>query len=444
MKKAFALLLAAMLAGCAGQAPRDGYPPIVFVHGAGDSAAVWYPTVWRFESNGWPRERLFAPDLPYPVQRDDDRKPQDGRSSTAESTANLAAEIERVRKITGANKVVLFGLSRGGFPVRDYVRNNGAGNVSHVVLGGTPNHGIWAGDYLPGSEFNGKGPFLTKLNLPQGADALEVTPGVAFMMLRSDNYDKYAQPDGLWIGQPKMRTNVTFDSPALNGAENVVLPGLDHREVALHAAAFVRAFRFVTGQAPERNVIVPETSLVLDGRITGFRGNDATNLPLPGASIEIFETDAQTGDRVGAAVHARTVAGDGQWGPFAARTGTQYEFVIRAEGYAITHIYRPPFARSTNLLHMRPARIAAADMDAGSLVTMTRPRGYFGAGRDAMALDGKSPPGIAPGVAGLSASKLKLDESTLRSVAAEFNGERIVVRSWPARENHVVFAEFHY
>jgi hypothetical protein len=30
--------------------------------------------------------------------------------------------------------------------------------------------------------------------------------------------------------------------------------------------------------------------VVLDGRITGFRGNDQTNLPLAGASIEIYET----------------------------------------------------------------------------------------------------------------------------------------------------------
>jgi hypothetical protein len=31
----------------------------------------------------------------------------------------------------------------------------------------------------------------------------------------------------------------------------------------------------------------------------------------------------------------------------------------------------------------------------------------------------------------------------VRSVVAVFNDERIVVRSWPLRENRVVFAEFH-
>lgn len=36
------------------------FPPIVFVHGNGDTAALWQSTLWRFESNGWPRSRLHA------------------------------------------------------------------------------------------------------------------------------------------------------------------------------------------------------------------------------------------------------------------------------------------------------------------------------------------------------------------------------------------------
>lgn len=76
---------------------------------------------------------------------------------------------------------------------------------------------------------------------------------------------------------------------------------------------------------------------------------------------------------------------------------------------------------------------------------MTRPRGYFGVGRDTMSLDGISPPpGLPAGVPGVAASKLKLKDAAVRSVAAVFNGERIVVHSWPLKENHLVFAEFHY
>ena len=97
LRSFFAVLLAALLAGCAGSDSRDARPPIVFVHGNGDAAALWYPTVWRFESNGWPRERLFAVDLPYPLARTEDTKPEAGRSSATENMRNLAAEVERVR-----------------------------------------------------------------------------------------------------------------------------------------------------------------------------------------------------------------------------------------------------------------------------------------------------------------------------------------------------------
>ncbi|HEX5477845.1 MAG TPA: twin-arginine translocation pathway signal [Burkholderiales bacterium] len=446
-RQAVRLLLtagAALLTACATQAPQE-LPPIVFVHGNGDSAAVWLTTEWRFESNGWPRDRLFAVDLPYPLARSDDRKPQAGRSSSLENRQNLAAEVVQVRRLTGAEKVVLYGNSRGGNAIRDYVRNGGGALVvSKVILGGATNHGVWAGDFGPGNEFNGDGPFMKALNSPQGPDRLEVTPGVAFLTLRSDTNDKYAQPDGRWIGQPHMATHIGYDAPALKGAKNVVLPGLDHRETAFHPLAFAQAYRFITGHGPERTGIAPESKIVLDGHVTGFLGKDPTNLPLSGARVEIYETSRETGERLGGPVHEKTVGADGEWGPFNAKPGMQYEFVLSAPGFAVTHIYRSPFPRSSSIVNLRPARIAETDRAAGAIVTMTRPRGYFGLGRDAMSLDGKAPPGVKPGVPGVSSAKLKLDEAAPRAVVAVFRDERIVARSWPLKDNHLVFAEFHY
>ena len=49
-----------------------------------------------------------------------------------------------------------------------------------------------------GNEFNGRGPFLRGLN--EGDS--EVTPGTAFLTLRSDGIDKYAQADGRFVGKP--------------------------------------------------------------------------------------------------------------------------------------------------------------------------------------------------------------------------------------------------
>ncbi len=445
LRPMIASLAALLLAACAALAPQEARPPIVFVHGNGDSASIWHTTLWRFESNGWPRERLFALDAPYPLARTDDAEPQEGRTSTAEHMQQLAAEVERVRKLTGSEKVVLVGNSRGGDAIRNYLRNGGGtGTVSQAIIGGGTSHGVWASDYLPGNEFNGKAAFLAALNTPQGPDGLEVTPGVRFMTLRSDNYDKYAQPDGRWIGQPGKPTYVSYDAPALKGAENVVLHGRDHRETAFHPEAFAQMWRFLTGQPPARLDIAPEGAVVLNGKVSGFLGSNATNLPLAGASVAVFEVSPLTGERLGGPAHAKTVGADGLWGPFAARPGAYYEFELRAPGFAIAHIYRSPFPRSSDLVHLRPARLAPADRGAGSVVNLSRPRGYFGLGRDSMSLDGKPLPGVSPGVAGIANAKLVLHELAVRSVVAEFNGERIVVRSWPAKEDHIVFAELHY
>ncbi len=44
-------------------------PPILFVHGNGDHAALWMTTLWRMESNGVPRERMAAINFTDPLAR---------------------------------------------------------------------------------------------------------------------------------------------------------------------------------------------------------------------------------------------------------------------------------------------------------------------------------------------------------------------------------------
>ncbi|HSI54411.1 MAG TPA: alpha/beta fold hydrolase, partial [Ramlibacter sp.] len=203
LRRALLGLAAIILAGCASSVSlQDAHPPIVFVHGNGDTAGLWQTTMWRFESNGWPRSRLHAIDTPYPLARDDDTKPQPGRTSAAEHAAYLKAQVEAVLKATGASQVVLMGNSRGGNAIRSYILTGGGDRtVSHAILGGTPNHGVQA---IPGvnegNEFSGTGPYLKSLNAPKNAAGDEVTGPVKWMTIRSDNNDKFAQPDGLWIG----------------------------------------------------------------------------------------------------------------------------------------------------------------------------------------------------------------------------------------------------
>ena len=444
-----------LLTACATSPSLESQPPIVFVHGNGDTAALWQTSIWRFESNGWPRERLQAIDLPYPLARDDDGKAQPGRTSTAEHMAYLGAEVEKVLKATGARQVVLVGNSRGGNAIRNYIYNGGgAANVSHAVLGGAPNHGVQAiKGFREFNEFAGTGPFLMALNTPKNAAGDEVTGPVKWLTLRSDNNDKFAQPDGLWIGAKGVPTNVTFEGPALKGATNLVLPRVDHRETSFSPAAFDATYRFITGKNPQTLAIQPEASVVLNGKLVGLglsptdpaAGNYANNLPLSGAQLMVYATDPATGARIGSAAYSKTVGTDGLWGPFIAQPGVPYEFEIQAAGYAITHIYRSPFPRSSSILNLRAERLADADKTAKSSVTLARPRGYFDAQRDTLRFDGNTVlPGVPPSGAGVSSSKINLAQDGLRPIAAEFNGEKITGRTWPVAENHLVVMELTY
>ncbi len=444
-----------LLAACATVPTPDEHPPIIFVHGNGDTAALWQTTVWRFESNGWPANRLHAMDIPYPLARDVDTQAQPGRTSTTEQMALLKAEVEKVIQATGARKVVLVSNSRGGYAIRNYIQNGGGSErVSHAILGGAPNHGVWAiKGYREGNEFAGTGPFLTALNGPKNLSGDEVTGPVQWLTVRSDGNDKFAQPDGVWIGAKGTPTNITADGPALKGASNSVIVGADHRETSFSPAAFALAYRFITGKAPQLTTITPGTPIVLNGKLVGLGLNPAdpesgtysNNLPLAGAQLAVYATSAVTGERLGDAVYTKTVGSDGIWGPFNAQAAVQYEFVINAPGYATTHIYRSPFPRSSSILNMRAERLAEADKGAKSTIIMTRPRGYFDAVRDNMRFDGKNTlPGVPPTGAGVSSAKLHLTGEGLRPVSAEFNGEKVTGQTWPAAQNHMVMLELTY
>src|SRR5437764_1490685 len=116
-------------------------PPIIFVHGDGDHAALWMTTLWRMESNGVPRKRLFAINFTDPRARSDDAVPQPDRSSTEDQRRELGDAIAALKQRTGAARVALVGNSRGGYAIRNIIRNGGGADVSHAVLSSVPNHG---------------------------------------------------------------------------------------------------------------------------------------------------------------------------------------------------------------------------------------------------------------------------------------------------------------
>ena len=308
------------------------------------------------------------------------------------------------------------------------------------MLCGTPNKGIVISDsMLVGSEFNGASPFLKGLN--SGPD--DLIPGVELMAIRSDKNDKYSQPDARFVGQPGKPTGVSYDASELRGARNVIIDGLDHRETAFHKLAFAAQYQFITGKAAGTLFITQEPKPTLNGRVTGMAdgplhqpsGRRRRRRDLRGRSQDRRAQDAAAGAsqdhrrrRPVGAVHRQL-----------RRLLTNS--CCSMAGQPITHTYRSPFLRSSDVVHLRPEPFAKADEHAAAVVIMSRPRGYFGVGRDKFSLDGKVPPGITEGVPAVSTGRLAFDAAP-RTVLAVFNNETIPTRTWSAKHNHIVVAEF--
>ena len=436
-------LLATFLVAPAIARGQGAAVPILMVHGNGDHAALWMTTLWRFEANGWPRDRLMAVNMPDPLARANDSVTQPHRSSSAEQTQRLGAYVAELRARTGAARVALLGNSRGGYPIRDFVvHGGGAPQVSHAVTCGTPNRGVFDWEFNEGSEFNARSPFLQRLN----SGASDVVADTSFLAIRSDN-DLFAQPDGRFVGRPGTPTGITQDGPMLRGATNALLPGLDHRETAYHWRTFAEFFAHIAGRQPTALSIPPEARPVLNGLVTGLEAGAPTNRPVAGAVVEVFRLDA-SGARLGDALHRRETSADGAWGPVTVGHDWPLEIVLATStasslGHPIAHYFRSPFPCSTEVLHLRPpAPLVEADRGAASLTRLTRPRGYFGWPRDVVLLDGRAVAERREGVASIAVANLRLPiERVGTPVAGLFNEERVAGRVLPLAEGRVAILE---
>jgi hypothetical protein len=376
------------------------------------TAMFWTTTFWRWDSNGWPRGRLQTVDLPFPLSRADHTVSQEGRSSVEDQTRHLAAGVDKVMVALGALKVVLIGNSRGGNAIR-----------------------------------------RARLNAPQGPAGDEVTPGPKWMTLRSDGNDSHARPDGVWLGAKGTATHVGFDGPALRGALSVVLPGRDHRETSDRPEAFEAADRFVTGRSPATAGplhVSSEAVVTVSGKLSGFTAAGPTNLPAAGGHVSVYAVDVESGRRRGAPLFGAATDAEGRWGPVRTDSRTALEFVVQATGFAVSHVCRSPFARSSDIVNFRPQRLADADRDGFAVLSFVRPRAHFGRPRDTVLLDGAPAPGIPSGVAGVASCVLEVsrpDSETGLSVVGEFKSgvlsERIAGRVWPARDNPHTVLELH-
>ena len=103
-----------------------------------------------------------------------------------------------------------------------------------------------------------------------------------------------------------------------------------------------------------------------------------------------------------------------------------------------------PFPRSSTYIHLRLKPLSDREKGPGSLVSLIRPRGYLGHGRDTFLIDGKIPPGVNEGVPGTAEGKMRFAPGPLRPVRVVLNREAMTVLTHPLEAGHIVIAEFHY
>lgn len=274
--------------------------PLVLVHGFLASGDTYAPQAQRFTSNGYCSRRIFAFDW-------------NSLAQGADNSAALDAFIDQVLAETGAAQVDLAGHSAGSGLCYNYLGNAArAAKVAHYahLAGNAP-----AGPAGPNGE-------VPTLNVFSDADA--IVPG--------------------------------NDAP---GCTNVNLLTADHYQVATGAETFRQMFlHFNNGEAPLTTAILPELPQVFPRGYVNVSGRALSlgeNMPVSGGSVEIFQLDPATGERLRATPDAAfTTTASGHWGPFRAKTHSNYEFKLVPGGGARTVIYyRESFVRENTLVYLR-------------------------------------------------------------------------------------------
>ncbi|MCJ8501082.1 hypothetical protein [Desulfatitalea alkaliphila] len=265
------------------------FNPVIFVHGSSGSASQFESQAMRFAVNGYPQHYLQAHEYDSTFSI----------NTMAQVHAGLDDLIAAILQATGADQVDLMGHSLGTYVLQLYLA--------------TPERAALVGHYV---------------NI-DGAIAPELPGGVPTLALWAEH------------GTPGRE---------IVGAENVWLAGQTHVQAATSAEAFHAMFTFLADEAPRTTMIMPDFKghISIAGRAVIFPQNNGVD----GAVLEIHEISGFTGQRIKrrpAAVY--DIDADGNWGPFRAKAGRNYEFVLVREGQE-HHFYRQPFIRDNHFVRL--------------------------------------------------------------------------------------------
>jgi hypothetical protein len=283
------------------------YNPIIFVHGGAGSGAQFQSQAMRFTSNGYPQDYINAHEY-------------DSRFTIETMTdvhARLDLLIANLKDKFGVTQVDVLGHSLGTAVMQQYLSTPArAANVAHYVNidGGTASA------------------------LPGGVPTL-----------------------ALWAAK-------TSSLPReIVGAWNVTIPDTTHVEVATCAESFFYMYKFFTGKDPKTTEILPEPmgKISLAGRAVYF----PQNIGVAGGTLQIYQINGYTGARLHkkpAAIYPIDTSGN--WGPFKARAGEYYEFVIVHPTGEIHPFYYQPFIRSDYFIRLN----TSPEPDGGTSAGMDR------------------------------------------------------------------------
>jgi triacylglycerol lipase len=173
---------------------------IVFVHGINGSKDDWAPMINRFLADGWPANRLIANTY------------MDPRFGCNDANATQLRTWVNQLRMAGAQHVAVVAHSMGGLSSRYYLKDlMGTANVEVFATLGTMHHGLSTPCLNPlpvcvWQQLCESGMFIADLNAPPA------TPGpTRWTSIFSDGDD-----------------TVPMMSSQLTGANNILVPGLEH------------------------------------------------------------------------------------------------------------------------------------------------------------------------------------------------------------------------
>jgi pimeloyl-ACP methyl ester carboxylesterase len=282
--------------------------PIVFVHGQNGAGDQWERQKMHFTSNGYPASWVVAFDYNTAVGGRAPGQPRAARPAgpyTLGTTEDLDKFIDAVRARTGFDKINLVGHSRGTSESAAYLSApERAAKIAHyATIGGGP------------------------ATNPNGVPSIAVS--------------------GLGDLRP--------GPAAENGGKMAWMPDFqDHVMVCTSDESFWSVYTFFNdGEKPKTLKMTPEEKPQVGGYVKSY----IHNTPLEGATVEVWEVEQETGQRSAKKpLTTLTVAKDGQWGPYSAKHGQHYEFVVHGTKATVPlRFFRTPFTHSDRLVYFRIA-----------------------------------------------------------------------------------------